>query len=293
MSAEQTTTSEAPPSCLNYSFSFRAGQLATGRIPLVMGILNVTPDSFSDGGVHLDLSRLRDTALAMAAEGAAILDIGGESSRPGAPPVAAAEELRRVLPAIEAIRAESAVPLSIDTVKPEVAREAIAAGANIINDICGFANPKMRQVAADTGAGAIIMHMQGLPQSMQVNPTYTDVVAEVRSFLGLQIERLVQDGIARERTMIDPGLGFGKTKDHNLKLLQEIDAFASLKRPVLVGISRKSTIGALTGRKTEERLAGTLAAQAFTMSQTGNLVFRVHDVPATIDLCKVWSALAR
>lgn len=280
------------PSLDRLPFQFRGGLIHTGPIPLVMGILNATPDSFSDGGLHQDPGRLAQTAQSMIDEGAAILDIGGESSRPGATPVSLDEELKRVLPAIEAIRRFSKIAISIDTVKPKVALESLAAGANIINDISGLINPAMREVALNTGAGVMIMHMKGDPKTMQKAPGYRDVTQEVHQFLKNQVDLLVREGIPKENLMIDPGIGFGKTQEHNLKLIKDLNQFESLKRPILVGVSRKSLVGFLTGRKLEERLAGTLALQAFTMGRVSNLVFRVHDVGPTIDLCKVWSALS-
>lgn len=257
--------------------------------PLVMGIVNVTPDSFSDGGRHL----LRDSAVAHArqllAEGADILDIGGESTRPGAQPVSAQDELARVLPVIEALRGDN-VPLSIDTWKPEVMRAAIASGASMVNDINALQSPGATQAVADSDAAACLMHMQGEPQTMQQAPHYERVVEEVRAHLQHRIEAIEAVGIARNRIVIDPGFGFGKTLAHNLDLLRHLDALAALGVPVLAGLSRKSMLGAITGQPVENRVHASVAA-ALLAVQRGARIVRVHDVQATVDALKVWQAV--
>lgn len=279
------------PEIASRPWRFIGGALSTGAIPRVMGILNVTPDSFSDGGRLATEDSIRAAVVSMVAQGAEILDIGGESSRPGAEPVSERLELARVLPAIKIARECSPLPISIDTVKPTVARAAIQAGAAIINDIGGMADPAMRKVASESGAGVIAMHMRGQPRTMQNDPSYLDVVEDVKSFLRARIDELIQDGVRADRIMIDPGIGFGKTLEHNLTLLRRLDEFESLGHPILLGISRKSIVGHLTGKPLDQRLAGTLALQAFTMARVGHLVFRVHDVGPTVDLCKVFAAL--
>jgi dihydropteroate synthase len=257
--------------------------------PLVMGIVNVTPDSFSDGGRHL----LRDEALAHAQqlmrEGADILDIGGESTRPGAAPVSAQEEMDRVLPLIEALRG-APVPLSIDTCKAEVMREALAAGVHMVNDIDALQQPEALAAVASSDAAVCLMHKQGTPQTMQQEPCYTDVVAEVRSFLRSRIAQVRGAGIAQDRIVIDPGFGFGKSLAHNLDLLRHLGEFAALGVPVLAGLSRKSMLGAITGRDVGDRVHASIAA-ALLAVQRGAKIVRVHDVQATVDALKVWRAI--
>jgi dihydropteroate synthase len=256
---------------------------------LVMGIVNVTPDSFSDGGLHLQ----RDAALAHAhrlvAEGADMLDIGGESTRPGAQPVSVQEELERVLPVIEGLRS-APVPVSIGTCKPEVMRAAIAAGAQMVNDINALQDAAAMNVVAASDAAVCLMHKQGNPQTMQAQPHYQDVVAEVSGFLRERIAAAEAAGICRERIVIDPGFGFGKTLEHNLSLLRELSKLAELGVPVLAGLSRKSMLGALTGRDVTQRLPASVAA-ALIAVQRGAHIVRVHDVRATVDALKVWSAV--
>ncbi len=260
-----------------------------------MGILNATPDSFSDGGLHLNLDHLTKTARQMIEDGANILDIGGESSRPGATPVDVAEEIRRVVPAIKAIRSFSRIPISIDTVKPEVALASLRAGAEIINDIQGMTNPQMREIAVKEGAGVAIMHMQGNPQSMQIAPAYDNVLDEVAYFLTTQAKLLISMGLPSQNILIDPGIGFGKTQENNLSLIRGLPVLAQIGFPILFGVSRKSLIGNLTGKPVSDRLAGTLAANAFAVSLPTvvkqGLVLRVHDVGPTRDLVKVWEGL--
>jgi len=257
--------------------------------PRVMGIVNVTPDSFSDGG------RLADTAAALrrceqlVAEGADILDIGGESSRPGAVPVPLDEELARVLPVLQGAL-QLQVPLSVDTVKPEVMRRALALGADIVNDIGALQAPgALEAVAAFARAGVCLMHMRGDPATMQQRPVYDDVVEEVAAFLRGRLQALRAAGIAPQRIVLDPGIGFGKSVEHNLALLSRQAELLALGRPLLLGWSRKSTLGAVTGRAVGERLPASLAA-ALAAVQRGAGIVRVHDVAATVDALKVWGA---
>ena len=257
--------------------------------PLVMGIVNVTPDSFSDGGLHLQ----RDAALAYARqlidEGADILDIGGESTRPGAQPVNAQEEMDRVLPIIEALRG-APVPVSIDTCKPEVMQAAIAAGAQMVNDINALQDSAAMRVIAASQAAVCLMHKQGKPQTMQEQPHYQNVVAEVSAFLRERIAATQAVGISRTRIVIDPGFGFGKTLAHNLALLRELKKLTELGVPILAGLSRKSMLGALTGQEVGQRLPASLAAALSAVERGANIV-RVHDVRATVDALKVWNAV--
>ncbi len=255
-----------------------------------MGVLNVTPDSFSDGGRFPDPEAAAAAALRMAAEGASWIDVGGESSRPGAAPVSADVERGRVLPVLERLSGRLEIPLSIDTTKPEVARAALAMGASIVNDVTGFTNPAMRDLAAETNAVAVVMHMQGAPASMQTAPSYGDVVSEILEFLAAQTAALESAGVSRDKIYVDPGIGFGKTLAHNLAILSRIDTFAALGFPVVAGPSRKAFIGALTGRPVEDRLAGTLGAVAW-MAAKGVSVVRVHDVREAVDCLKVFEAL--
>jgi dihydropteroate synthase len=260
--------------------------------PLVMGILNVTPDSFSDGGQFHALDSALSHAEQMIADEVDIIDIGAESSRPGAPPVPVQEELKRVIPAIYALR-DCGKPLSIDTYKPEVMREAIAAGADMINDIGGFLAPGAIEAVKDSDCGLCVMHMQRDPQTMQASPQYQDIVSEVITFLQERINMLEAAGVARERICIDPGFGFGKTLEHNLALLRAIGKIQStLDLPILAGMSRKSMIGALTGKCVQNRLPGSLAAALIATTQ-GTKILRVHDVAATVDVLKVWQAATK
>lgn len=258
--------------------------------PLVMGILNVTPDSFSDGGQFQSLDFALSRAEQMIADGVDIIDIGGESSRPGAEPLPLEEELRRVMPLIYALR-DCGKPLSIDTYKAEVMREAIAAGADMINDINGFRAEGALRAVKDSECALCIMHMQRDPQTMQAEPHYADVTREVIEFLGERMQALSGEGVARERMCIDPGFGFGKTLQHNLTLLKDIGRMArELDAPVLAGLSRKSMIGAITGKPVEQRLGGSIAAALSAVAQGARIV-RVHDVAATVDAIKVWQAV--
>jgi dihydropteroate synthase len=257
--------------------------------PLVMGILNVTPDSFSDGGRYQALEFAVERAEQMIKDGVDIIDIGGESTRPGSPSVPVEEELRRVMPAIYALR-ELGYPLSIDTCKPEVMREAVIAGADMINDINGFRAPGAIEAVKDSDCALCVMHMQGTPQDMQASPAYDDVVADVIAFLRERVEALLAAGVVRERITIDPGFGFGKSVEHNYGLLQSISRMEKeLGLPVLAGVSRKSMIGAVTGRSVEQRLAGSLGGALAAVAQGARIV-RVHDVAETVDALKVWQA---
>jgi len=257
--------------------------------PLVMGIVNVTPDSFSDGGQHLQ----RDAAIAHArqliAEGADIIDIGGESTRPGAQPVSIQQELDRVLPIIEGLRG-APVPISIDTCKPQVMQAAIAAGVQMVNDINALQDAAAMHAVAAGNVAVCLMHKQGDPQTMQMQPHYQDVVAEVCDFLRGRIAAAAASGIGRERIVIDPGFGFGKTLEHNLALLRGLGKLADLGVPVLAGLSRKSMLGALTGQDVEHRVSASVAA-ALIAVQRGASIVRVHDVRATVDALKVWNAV--
>ena len=254
-----------------------------------MGIVNVTPDSFSDGGRHLR----RDAALAHAQqliqEGADLLDIGGESTRPGAPLVGVQEELDRIMPVIEGLRGVP-LPLSVDTNKPEVMRAALAAGISMVNDINALQQPDAMAAVAASKAAVCLMHMQGTPQTMQQQPHYQDVLAEVLAFLRARIAAALAAGIARERIVIDPGFGFGKTLAHNLDLLRHLQEFSVLGVPVLAGLSRKSMLGAMTGQDVEHRVHASVAA-ALLAVQRGAKIVRVHDVGATVDALKVWNAV--
>ena len=258
---------------------------------LLMGVLNVTPDSFSDGGRWVDAQGAVAAGLAMAAEGADLLDVGGESSRPGAAPVSSSEELRRVLPVIEALAAQSPCLISVDTSKPEVAREALRHGASVINDITGLRQAPMRRVLLDSGAGAIAMHMQGSPATMQAAPAYVEVVSEVCAFLRESLRLCVEDGIAPEQILFDPGIGFGKTVEHNLLLLRHLEKLQAAGRPVALGVSRKSFLGALTGSPTlGDRAWPTVALTSFARSR-GAVLIRVHEVRANAEALRMTEAI--
>jgi dihydropteroate synthase len=258
--------------------------------PRVMGVLNVTPDSFSDGGRFLEPAAAVDSALRMVEEGAAIVDVGGESTRPGAAPVPVEEELRRVIPVIEQLRARIDVPISIDTRRPKVMRAALAAGAEMVNDINALRELESMHAVANTDAAVCLMHMQGEPGSMQQAPHYNDVVTEVRDFLGARVAACRAAGIADERIAIDPGIGFGKTFEHNLRLISRLHDLVWLGRPILIGVSRKSTIGAITERPVEGRLAGSVAL-ATLAAWHGAAIIRAHDVAATVDAMRIVAAL--
>ena len=260
--------------------------------PAVMGVLNVTPDSFSDGGRFLDTGEAVRQARRLAAEGAAILDVGGESTRPGADPVETADELDRVIPVIEAIVAELDVPVSVDTSKPEVMEAALEAGACMVNDVLALRAPGALEVVAASGAAVCLMHMQGSPRSMQADPRYGDVVQDVHHFLSERVAACEAAGMDRSRLVIDPGFGFGKTLAHNLALLDGLEDFTHDGLPLLVGLSRKSLIGQVTGRPVEDRLAGSIALAALAVERGASIV-RAHDVAATLDAVKIAAAVRR
>ena len=288
---DAATDADVPPDPMVLgSRTFRWGERTH-----LMGVVNVTPDSFSDGGRHLELDAAVRHALALAEAGADLVDIGGESTRPGAVEVPLQVELDRVLPVIEAVHAASDVPLSVDTRKAAVAREALRVGAVLVNDVSGLGHdPALATVVAEAGAVLALMHIQGTPETMQVDPRYDDVVAEVIDYLSGRMDRAVGAGIARERIWIDPGIGFGKTAGHNLFLLRHLGELRVLGAPILVGTSRKRFIGALAGgRPPDERLSGTLASVAAVAVLHGADVVRVHDVVETKDALAVADAIAR
>lgn len=274
---------------------FPSGVLKAGRFalrldrPLVMGVLNVTPDSFSDGGQFADVRAAIERAHRMVDEGADILDVGGESTRPGAAPVSAVEELRRVLPVVEALSA-GGVPVSVDTSKPEVMRRVIAAGAAMINDVFALRLPGALEAVAASDAATCLMHMLGEPRTMQDDPVYGDVVAEVRDFLAARVAACEAAGIDRGRIVIDPGFGFGKKSVHNLALLRGIRALSASGLPVLAGLSRKSVLGKITGRPVGDRVHSSIAAAIVAVARGARIV-RVHDVAATRDALAVWTAV--
>jgi dihydropteroate synthase len=258
----------------------------------VMGIVNVTPDSFSDGGLHASVDAAVAHGLRLAEEGADILDVGGESTRPGAAEVPVEEELRRVVPVIERLARQTSVPISVDTCKPEVMRAAVEAGAGMINDVCALRREGALDTAAALGVPVVLMHMRGEPRTMQDDPRYDDVVAEVHRFLAERVFAAELAGIPKKRLVVDPGFGFGKTTAHNLALLAQLERFTELGVPVLAGLSRKRSIGELTGREVPaERVAGSVAAH-LVAAQRGARIVRVHDVAATVDALRVWEAVA-
>jgi dihydropteroate synthase len=256
----------------------RGKALELGRRTLVMGILNITPDSFSDGGQFADYERALARAFELISAGADILDVGGESTRPGSGPTPLAVELERVIPIIRAVRKSSDIPISIDTNKSEVALQSLAEGADIINDISslGF-DPGMARVAAESGAPVILMHMLGTPRTMQINPVYESVISEIIAFLEERMKFAVQNGIERSQIIVDPGIGFGKTVSHNLNIIRDLDSFSCMDRPILLGASRKRFIGKVLGRPESERELGTAVVNAFGIA-AGAHILRVHDV---------------
>ncbi len=269
----------------------RQFQFTFPRPALVMGVVNVTPDSFSDGGKFFEAAAAVEHGLKMAGEGAEILDIGGESTRPRATPVSEAEELRRVIPVIEQLAARVKIPISIDTMKPSVARAAIAAGASIVNDIAANrTDDAMWRVVAESGAGYILMHMQGTPQTMQDKPVYADVVREVHEFFSDKIRRLNGCGIAEEQVILDVGIGFGKALEHNLLLLGALRSFTKVARPLLLGVSRKSFMGKLLGAETAARLPAALACAALAV-EAGVQIVRTHDVAETVQAVRMTEAI--
>jgi len=258
--------------------------------PRVMGIVNVTPDSFSDGGKFAAVESAVAHGMELVGHGADILDIGGESTRPGATPVPLEEELHRVIPVIEALAAKTRVPISIDTYKPEVMKAAIAAGASIVNDVFALQQPGALETVAASNAGVCLMHSQGTPQTMQLDPQYQDVVREVHDFLRDRMATCEAHGIGRERIVLDPGFGFGKRSVHNVALLRDLKALRELGQPVLVGLSRKSVLGQLTGNDVDARLHASLAA-AVISAMKGARIVRVHDVKATVDALRIVTAV--
>jgi dihydropteroate synthase len=270
------------------------GNTAPVHAPVIMGVVNVTPDSFSDGGLFLDADAAVEHGRRLAAEGAAILDVGGESTRPGAEPVGEDEELRRVLPVVERLAAGGDARLSIDTNKAAVARAAIGAGADIVNDVSAFRfDPGLAGVVAEAGADCCLMHMLGDPRTMQLDPRYDDVVSDVKAFLEERLAFAMGEGIAEERVWLDPGIGFGKTVEHNLELLRRLDEIVAIGRPVVIGTSRKSFLGKLAGgRDQSERLPGTIATNVLALER-GATVFRVHDVAQNADALAVAAATFR
>lgn len=267
-----------------------AGRALDLRRTAIMGILNVTPDSFSDGGFFLSREQAVAHALQMAEDGADLIDVGGESTRPGAQAVTVQEELDRTIPVIEAVTKSVSLPISIDTSKPEVMRAAARAGAGFINDVRALSEPDALATAAGLKLPVCLMHMQGEPRSMQANPCYGDVVTEVRAFLATRVEAAMAAGIRRDRIVIDPGFGFGKTAEHNLELLRRLAEFRGLGVPVLAGLSRKSMIGKLLGLPVDQRVHASVAL-ALAAVQNGATIVRVHDVRATREAIRTWEAV--
>ena len=262
-----------------------------GRFPLIMGILNATPDSFSDGGQYFDAEAAVARGRQLAEEGADIIDIGGESTRPGSQAVSLDEELRRTIPVIRQLATQTSVPISIDTTKAEVARQALATGAEIVNDISGLTfDERMLDVCREASAGVICMHIQGTPQTMQADPSYEDVVADVCAFLADRLQHLEASGIDRERVVLDPGIGFGKTAEHNMRILSNVSAFRSLGRPVLIGHSRKRFLAKVLGRVVEERSAGTIGVAIAVAAQSADII-RVHDVQSIRGALTAWDVI--
>ncbi|HAC34300.1 MAG TPA: dihydropteroate synthase [Gammaproteobacteria bacterium] len=269
-----------------------AGRLLLLDRPVVMGVLNVTPDSFSDGGLHSTPNAAVERGLEMVEEGAALIDVGGESTRPGAAEVSVDEELERVLPVIEKLVTNTEVPVSIDTRHPEVMRAAIEAGAGMVNDVNALRSCGAIDAVAGSRVALCLMHMHADPRTMQENPSYGDVVAEVATFFHERIDACASAGIDKERLLIDPGFGFGKRLEHNLALLVNLQKFQRFGVPILIGVSRKSMIGELTGRAVEQRLSGSLAA-ALIAVERGAKIVRAHDVAATVDALKVAAAVSQ
>jgi dihydropteroate synthase len=264
--------------------------LALGRDTAVMGVLNVTPDSFSDGGRHLDPQAALDAGLRMEQEGAALIDVGGESTRPGASPVEEAEEIRRVVGVVAALARRLSIPISVDTRKAAVACRALDAGARLINDVSALGDPAMLPLLRDRRAPIVLMHMRGEPATMQLDTRYEDLLGSVVSFLRSRVEHAVQGGVADDRILVDPGIGFGKSPADNLKILQRIPALAGLGRPILIGASRKSFLGTLLGTNAGDRLEGSLSAAVLAGAQGAHVV-RAHDVAATVRALRVVDAV--
>jgi dihydropteroate synthase len=277
---------------MKHRWTLKTRDLTHTHLPLLMGILNVTPDSFSDGGQFQLVENAVARALQMEADGADIIDIGGESTRPGAEPVALDEELRRTIPVIRELATKVRIPISIDTTKAEVARQALEAGAEIVNDISGLTfDPDMLEVCRLHDAGICLMHIQGTPQTMQQNPTYGDVVREVTEFLQQQVDRCLMAGILPERMSVDPGIGFGKTAEHNLQLLKSVARLQQdLQRPVLIGHSRKRFLSKILGRSLEERESGTVGV-SIALAEQGVDILRIHDVRSVRDALVAWDTV--
>jgi dihydropteroate synthase len=274
-----------------YRFRTRGKTFELGQRTWLVGVVNVTPDSFFDGGLYFEPARAIDRALALAAEGADIIDIGGESSRPGSNPIPAKEEKKRILPVVEVLKQKNSVLISVDTTKAEVAEAALAAGADIINDIsAGRFDPRMLPIAARNGAAVILMHMKGTPRTMQIAPHYDDVLGEVKAFLSERLEAAESCGLPRESILLDPGIGFGKLIDHNLILLNNLGALAELGRPLVVGISRKSFLGKILKVEAQDRLEGTIAAAVVSILRGASLL-RVHDIQAVKQAVAVAEAI--
>jgi dihydropteroate synthase len=276
-----------------FRWRLRDREIEIGPRPLVMGIVNVTPDSFSDGGMFLDPKQAVAHAEKLISDGADILDIGGESTRPGAEPVPVEEELRRVIPVVAELARTCSVPISVDTMKPEVASQSLESGAAIINDVAGFRHPEMALVAAKHAAGVIVMHMLGTPQTMQSNPTYSDVVREIGDFFDERLRALSQSGIPPETVCLDPGIGFGKTHEHTLELLARLGEFSRFGRPLCLGVSRKGFIGTITGRSRAERMPGSLAVACIAAARGQAQILRVHDVAPARDAVLMLEAIDR
>jgi dihydropteroate synthase len=275
-----------------YNWRCRERTLQIGKRALLMGIVNVTPDSFSDGGQHFTTQSAVDHALKLIADGADILDIGGESSRPGAVPVSLNEELNRVVPVVEQLAKLTSLPISVDTVKPEVVRQALRAGAHVVNDITALQDPAMIAVVREYGAGVVLMHMQGTPETMQQNPNYSDVVGETCAFLEGRIRELTASGIGLETIALDPGIGFGKTHEHTLEQLRRLRDYQRLGRPVCLGVSRKGFLGIITGKARHERAVASVAVACHALANGAAQILRVHDVAEHCDAARVFEALA-
>ena len=259
----------------------------------VMGILNVTPDSFSDGGQYFELNKAIEHGIVMAQDGADIIDVGGESARPYSKQISASEEIARVIPVLEALKKEISIPISIDTCKSEVAREALKAGASMINDISALRfDPHMAKIAADAGVPVVLMHMKGTPDNMQKNPIYKDLIPEIFDFLKDALDRSVQAGIKKNLLIVDPGIGFGKTFDDNLKIIRDLSRFEALERPILLGTSNKAFIGHILGKEVHERVTGTMATIAYGAINGAHLI-RVHNVKAAVETVRIIDAIKR